>query len=340
MFGWAIAALAAGRPAHPPVDFTGAEDRWVGPVQLRPGRTPGTWRLQYVDRLRWRGTPATSTVRLSNGFQTLTTVVVGPGEAVDLDIDVPPGTWHVDADVDEAVAGDWWNALGPRLVVDTAGLVTCAQNCRGLRHERKLEGLVPGSGETVSDARPTLTWPAVPGAATYAVRWSEIDPAHPKYQSNANFPVPDRSWTFPTDVVAGRRYHWDVDARDADGVLLARGGAIFYTPGYVAPPPDPPLPPGRIGAELRPSAGPGVLVGAVDPRSPAAAVGLRTGDRIVGAAGGPVSARADVMAAVGRTAIGEALALEVVRADGTQVTLRPIVEPRTESDPGPDPAQR
>lgn len=108
---------------------------------------------------------------------------------------------------------------------------------------------------------------------------------------------------------------WDAD-RDCDELDGRIADAVFGLGPSIAEA-EPPRP--RLGVQLDP--GPdGISVGAVSDGSVAAAAGLRSGDRILAAAGNPVRAPADLVAVIRRQAPGTWLPL-TIRRDGADREL-------------------
>ncbi|ANC92147.1 PDZ domain-containing protein [Azospirillum humicireducens] len=108
---------------------------------------------------------------------------------------------------------------------------------------------------------------------------------------------------------------WDAD-RDC-GELDGRIADAVFGLGPAREDAEPQRP--RLGVQLDP--GPdGITVGAVSDGSVAAAAGLRSGDRILNAAGSPVRAPADLVAVIRRQAPGTWLPL-TIRRDGAEQEL-------------------
>ncbi|WP_247892133.1 ChaN family lipoprotein [Azospirillum sp. Sh1] len=108
---------------------------------------------------------------------------------------------------------------------------------------------------------------------------------------------------------------WDVD-RDCDELDGRIADAVFGL-GPEREDAEPQRP--KLGVQLDPAPD-GITVGAVSSGSVAAAAGLRTGDRILVAAGMPVRAPADLVAVIRRQAPGTWLPL-TIRRDGAEQEL-------------------
>jgi serine protease Do len=71
----------------------------------------------------------------------------------------------------------------------------------------------------------------------------------------------------------------------------------------------------------------------VQPGSPAAAAGIRAGDRITRLDGRPVDSMGDVSAILGRHAPGDVVGLEVEESGGTARSLRATLDDRPATVP-------
>ncbi|MCA9491600.1 MAG: PDZ domain-containing protein [Myxococcales bacterium] len=292
-------------------------------VQLDPGQVPRTFRLACQGHVRWGGAPAWPvTVTLTNGVEVVAATVVTTDAAFSIEADVGPGVWRVVSDVSRDADRSWWTALGPYLDVEPSGLASCASNCMGLQHARKMEVSAPSWSEAVTEARPSLSWKPVPGADHYGVRWFELPTESRRKPTEA---VHGTTWTFPFDVVQGRVYQWDVEAYAASGEQIARMNGSFRTPGGEA---IRTWPATWLGVDPVDVQGRGIVVGAVIPDSPGARAGLRPGVVVVSYRGQRPACAEDLLEAVAETPAGTVVDLVVRDDGGVETTLLATVELR------------
>lgn len=153
--------------------------------------------------------------------------VIDPHNSL-IEADLRPGTYRVLVAPKDPDNADYWPGRSSlRIHIDQAGHLYVQDREPSDQADflivKRIKGLSPDRATIADQARPTLSWPAVPGAVFYEgnLMADRIEPIH---VTKTEFPV-------TRDLPAEKLCIWNIRAWDRNGKILAEGRATFFGKG-------------------------------------------------------------------------------------------------------------
>lgn len=286
-------------------------------VQLKPGRALGTFHFARQSRATFT---MNGSCELIASFKDVwmdvaASIAVRDPHDFTIEADLRPGTYWISVAPRDANNADYWPSKSSlRIHIDKAGRLYVQDREPSDEADflvvRRIRGLSPDRLAIAEQARPTLTWPAIPGAVSYQGNLMADGRFDPIHVMQPKFPI-------SRDLPADKLCAWNIIAWGRNRKILAEGRGFFFGKGTKAavvdearaehkssitqPPPGgsylgirvapgwvnknpTKLPPDGIFPIPRDSDTdfiPGIEVGEVAPGSPAIDAGLRPDDVIV-----------------------------------------------------------
>lgn len=322
---------------------------------LPPGKEKGTYAFTTTGRVIWHRTPPGQIqLRLCDfsGTEIHRTTVGGDG-TFELNTDLPPGSYYLEADVEPRFTELYWPARGSSINIAKNGNASAGHDEFYLME--KMEPLGPLQDSVVSDSQPVLRWKAMPQAREYQLHVETWDvPTRRWVVLEQPFLTPLTYYQFDKPLKPNSIVRWHLFAINRFGDRFAGWkGARFFTPGgaeslerdlALGQPitaEDQKLTTGKpwLGVSIssteplndgfRPyySENAGIYVHAVGNLSPAIRAGIQPGDVIMRYEGIRVRDVSDLLQLVAYSSIGSEVELEINRAGQTK-TIKVEVGPR------------